>query len=76
MTGSNLSNIARLVKKVNIDDLVPSDSMDIEYNVIPNDETWRIPMVNELTSAKFGEIVIDGFSRKELDVILLYVCSS
>ena len=50
--------------------------MNIEYNVIPKDEEWRLSMVDELTSAKFGEISIDGFSRKELAVILTHVCCS
>ena len=76
ITGRNLANIAQLVNKVSIDDLVPADSVNIEYNVIPKDEEWRLSMVDELTSAKFGEITIDGFTRKELDVILSHVCCS
>ena len=68
-------NIAHLVNIVNIDDLVPSDSLKIQYNEIPKEE-WRLSMVDELTSAKFGETIIDGFSKKELDVILSHVCCS
>ena len=45
ITGRNLANIAQLVNKVSINDLVPSDSVNIEYNVIPKNEEWRLSMV-------------------------------
>ena len=54
ITGRNLVNIAQLVNKVNIDDLVPSDSVNIKYNEIPKNEEWRLSMVDELTSVRFG----------------------
>ena len=76
ITGRNLVNIAHLVNIVNIDDLVPSDSLKIQYNEIPKEEEWRLSMVDVLTSAKFGETVIGGFSKKELAVILSHVCCS
>ena len=63
-----------LVKKTSIDSLVPGDALVIKYHEIDEKEAWRIDVVKELTDVKFGEAYVDGFSRKELDHILNFVC--
>ena len=42
---------------------------------MPESETWRLSVVNELTDVKFGEAEVSGFSRDELKVILHDVCT-
>ena len=74
VTGRNLLNIMILTDKPNIDTLVPNDAMSIKYNEIGEVDAWRIGFVNELTDVKFGEAFVDGFSRKELEEILRFVC--
>ena len=76
VTGRNLLNIKLLVNKTNIDSLVPDDAMDIRYHEISEENVWRVNIVKELTDVKFGESYVEGFSRKELDSILNYVCIS
>ena len=76
VTGSNLRNIMLLVQKTNVDDLVPDDASNVTYHEIPDCEAWRIGFVNEITDVKFGQASIDGFTRKELNVILKDICTS
>ena len=74
VTGRNLLNIMMLVGKTDIDRLVPADALDIKYHEIKEEDAWRVGFVKELTDVKFGEAYVDGFSRKELDFILKFVC--
>ena len=76
VTGSNLRNIMLLAQKQNIDELVPEDAQNIPYNNIPESEIWRLSVINEITDVKFGEAHVEGFTVKELNTILSYVCTS
>ena len=76
VTGSNLRNIMLLVNKHSVLDLVPDDALLVPYYEIPENQLWRKEMVNEITEAKFGNLAIEGFTTKELNVILEYVCTS
>ena len=76
VTGSNLRNIMLLVNKHSVLDLVPDDALHVPYYEITENQLWRKEMANEITEAKFGNLVIDGFTTKELNVILEYVCTS
>ena len=75
VTGRNLNMIKNLVGAEDIENLVPSDSDKIEYCVIPQNETWRLSVINEITDATYGNVWVEGFSRDELKVILKNVCS-
>ena len=76
VTGSNLRNIMLLAGKQNISDLVPEDATTIEYHEIPENQKWRLSLINEITDTKFGESQIEGFSRKELNIMLCDICTS
>ena len=75
VTGRNLNMIKNLVGAEDIENLVPSDSDKIEYFVIPQNETWRLSVINEITDSTYGNVWVEGFSRDELKVILKNVCS-
>ena len=75
-TGENLLNIMLLVNKTAIDTLVPNDAMDIKYHEISEADAYKVNLVKELTDVKFGEAFVEGFSRKELDSILSYLCTN
>ena len=75
VTGKNLARIMNLVGKENVDCLVPSDAMDIQYHVISEENVYKVNIIKELTDVKFGESFVAGFSRKELDMILNNVCT-
>ena len=76
VTGSNLRNIMLLVGKTNIDDLCPEDSGIVEYAEIPEDQTWRVSVIKELVDVKWGEMVVEGFSKDELNYILGYASAA
>ena len=76
VTGSNLRNIMLLVRKDSILDLVPEDALKVSYNEIPEEETWRLSFVNEITDVKFGEANIEGFTIEELNIILNNICTT
>ena len=76
VTGANLRRICSLVGKANIEDLVPDDATSVKYHEIPEDEKWRVSMVNEITDTKFGLTEIAGFSADELEEILRIACIS
>ena len=43
------------------------------YQAIPNNESWRIQMINELIEAKSGDLSI-FLSKKEIDNITEFIC--
>ena len=65
-----------LVQKTAVDDLVPDDALNVAYHEILDSETWRKGFIDEITDVKFGKANIEGFSIKELNVILKHICTS
>ena len=47
VTGSNLRNIMLLVEKTNIDDLCVNDAYKVCYHEIPQEELWRVDLINQ-----------------------------
>ena len=65
-----------LVGKMDIGDICPEDHSLVKYNEIPEEQTWRVGVIKELVDVNWGESVVDGFSREELNFILGYACAS
>ena len=74
--GFNLNKIARQCDS-NVDDL---DSFTVkskmEYFPLPENESWRIPLIHELLSLKSQTFNFPGFSRQEIDDMLVHACTS
>ena len=75
-TGSNLKQILNLTTKTSIDELVASDADILVYHPIPEHEKWRVPIMKDIISARMNHHQIEGFSFKELDDIVEFVCTS
>ena len=45
-------------------------------NKLESDDQWKIEPIKEIIEAKAGNMEIPGFSKEELDDILLYLCTS
>ena len=74
--GTNLFKIAKLCN-VKIDDLdnnVVKNKM--KYFTLPEQESWRVPLICELMSVNAQQFIVPGFSRKEIDDMLVYACTS
>ena len=76
VTGSNLRHIMQLCEKDSIDDLCPNDAMDLRYNPLPENELWKAAMIREIMEVRAGNAMIEGFSSKELDKMMDYLCTS
>ena len=61
-----------IVGKTSVDDLSVEDASRVEYHEIPQDQLWRVDIVNELVDALWGECKVEGFSRDELTYMLGY----
>ena len=75
-TGANLKQIQQICNKTSIDDLEVSDADIIKYHPIPENEKWRVPIIKEIIDARMNNSEIEGFSFKELDNIVEFVCTS
>ena len=74
--GSNLQKIA-LLCKVNVESLDPTVvKSKMEYFPLPINETWRIPLINELLAIKTQKCELPGFSIEEVNDMLVYACTS
>ena len=39
------------------------------YYIMPDHESWRVPIIREISEMKFGEMVIPNFTKEELESI-------
>ena len=76
VTGSNFRNIMLLLGESHVDEIKFEDSSIITYHKIETDDLWKIEPIKEIIEAKAGNMEIPGFSKEELDDILLYLCTS
>ena len=65
-----------LVGKFDVDDLVTSDADQVLYNVVPENDQWRVNVVKEITEVKFGDLQVEGFTWNELQEILSEVSTN
>ena len=52
------------------------DILDLEYFAIPDDEKWRISLINEILEAQNLSYEIQDFSFDDLHDMLAYACTS
>ena len=76
-TGNNLRRIMILLGENDISEL---DSKcvkgNVVYNPLPEADTWRISILDELLEVREGKYEIEGFENHELKEILEFVCVS
>ena len=75
-TGSNLRNILLRTNKLNINELVPSDAIGVEYHPIDINEKWRVPFISEIIETKHKQLEISNLSDNDLDEMLNFLCVS
>ena len=76
VTGGNLRHIMLLCGKNNVNDLNLDDSTNVLYHDPPDDEIWRLGVLDELLDIKFGDLMVPGFSAKEIDMMQDYICTT
>ena len=43
---------------------------------IPEEKTWKIPILKQLISVKNFDFEIDSFSQVELDDLIYFICTT
>ena len=54
--------------------LVNKNRLPSAYN-IPDEDTWRLPLIREILDIKYGDKNLDNFSGNMLDIILNQICT-
>ena len=74
--GQNLSKISTQCNSnvEKIDNFAVKKNM--KYFPLPENESWRIPLLCELLSLKAQTSNLPGFSLDKIDDMLLYACTS
>ena len=49
---------------------------EMSYFDCPDDQVWRIPLLRNLIDIKIEEMFLDNFENKEIDNIILNVCTT
>ena len=65
MDSSQLSQLSSSVVKSNL-----------KYNEATEDTKWRVELALELGKVRDGEVEVEGFTSKEIDVMLAHVCTT
>ena len=74
VTGSNLRWILLLVNKGNVNNLLPTDSAQIQYREENPDNKWKIDLVKEIVEVRNDKLQVENIHDDELKDILHYLC--
>ena len=74
--GKNLRQISNICK-YEIDDLSTHIVKNtVRYRNLPENETWRIPIMKEMLFARENNLEIEGLSKKDINGMLNFVCTA
>ena len=72
-TGANLRKIMLMVNKHNVDEIQVDDIDQMQYNVIPDGDIWRIGIVKELIDVKSGILVLPDYAHAEITSMIAWI---
>ena len=76
LTGSNLRNILLFTKVMKVEDLHPGVMNSIQYHSIDEHQMWRLGLIHELVSIKYGHLSPpDGWTELDFQDILDITCT-
>ena len=74
--GQNLRKIANKCK-LEVDELTPMDvKNNFKYCELPEQEYWRIPIMQQMFPARDNHESVDGLSHRVIKAIINYVCTA
>ena len=74
--GNNLYNIGRCCN-TNVQSLTPQlVKTTMSYFRIPDDQLWRVPIIQEMLAIRNNDLSLTGFSYREIKDILDDMCIS
>ena len=75
-TGKNLRQLMIMSDKYTIDSIEESDFDSMEYCPVPEGDTWRIGILDELLDSRSSIAEIPGFTQEEIQDLIDFVCVS
>ena len=75
ITGSNIRNILNLLNKDDFSQVVPSDTLALNYHQVENENQWRIELLKELIEIKHGDLQVD-LMPDEIDHMIFDICTT
>ena len=61
---------------MNVDELSPSIvKRKLSYKIASVDSDWKVPIAKELFTVRNKELIIEGFSDREIEMIFDYICT-
>ena len=76
VTGANLRHIMLLCEKNSIKDLTPDDALNTKYHEPPEDEMWRLGVLDKLLEVQYGDLTVPGFNVEELAMMRSNICTT
>ena len=77
ITGKNLRNILLLTNKLSVNDLSAEDIKSLEYCPVPENDNWRITLLDDLLNFKHGTLEPPWkIDVDDLDNIIQTVCTT
>ena len=76
LTGSNLRKIMLMCDKSSIKDVKVIDIDQLSYFKCPDNEVWRLSLINELVHIRSNPSELPGFTYNEVEDMLSFACVS
>ena len=74
--GRNMNDIARKCN-VSIEQVTPElVKTNLKYKEVPDDQKWRLPILDDLILERNDMLQIEGFTKEELDIMLDDLCTT
>jgi len=75
-TGRNIRRIENIFNGKPFEEIRETNIRKKEFMPTPEEEKWRIPLVKELIEVKYNQLVLEGFSRSQIEDILYDICTT
>ena len=64
-----------ICKETGVEDIQDASFLDIQYEAVPTEEEYRVPLIKELLEIR-SERIDSGLTKKEVQVMLDLLCSN
>jgi hypothetical protein len=75
ITGSKIRKILISLKKKEISQVAPSDTMALEYNPVTKENEWQIKLLKELVEIRHGHLNVD-LTSEEIEEMITDICTT
>ena len=75
ITGSNIRKILDLLKKEDLSQIAPMDTLALNYHPISEDNLWRIKLLKELIDLQHGELTVN-LTPDEIQHMVIDICTA